>query len=66
MQAYSERGKLTVKNGWVSCPYCKRNERLMRVLPDTEARCLEVYCRDCKRRIILNIDKGQRVELRSQ
>ena len=38
----------------------------MRVLPNTEARSLQVYCRDCKREIILDIDKGQRVELRSQ
>ena len=66
MKSETRPAKLAVKNGWVSCPYCKRNERLMRVLPDTEARRLEVYCRDCKRRIILNIDKGQRVELRSQ
>lgn len=66
MTSMQKQTILAVKNGWVSCPYCKRNERLMRVLPDTEARCLEVYCRDCKRRIILNIDKGQRVELRSQ
>lgn len=59
--------KIAVKTGgWVPCPYCRRNQRLLRVLPDTEARSLQVYCRDCKRELILNIDKGQRVELRSQ
>lgn len=38
----------------------------MRVLPQTQAKSLEVYCRDCKSTMILNIDEGQRVELRSQ
>jgi len=38
----------------------------MRVLPETRARSLEVFCRDCKSTIILDIDEGQRVELRSQ
>ena len=66
MKAYSERGKLAIKNGWISCPCCKRNHRLMRVLPETQARSLEVFCRDCKSTIILDIDEGQRVELRSQ
>lgn len=51
--------------GWVTCPLCRRNHRLMRVLPDTRAQNLEVFCRDCKARYVLNIEKGQRVELRS-
>ena len=58
--------RLAVKNGWISCPCCRRNKRLMRVLPETRARSLEVFCRDCKSTIILDIDEGQRVELRSQ
>ena len=28
-------GKLTVTDGWVTCPVCKRNRRLLRVEPDT-------------------------------
>lgn len=64
MQNAAKTVKLTVKDGWISCPYCKR--KLMRIRQDTLARSLQVYCRDCKREIILNIDKGQRVELRSQ
>ena len=47
------------------CPVCKRNRRLLRVEPETQARDLPVYCRDCKREIILNIDRGQSVERRS-
>lgn len=66
MNTAPKSAKLTVKNGWITCPYCKRNRRLMRVLPQTQAKSLEVYCRDCKSTMILNIDEGQRVELRSQ
>lgn len=58
--------KISTKDGWLTCPICKRNHRLMRVLPETQARNLEVFCRDCKSTIILDIDQGQRVELRSQ
>ena len=66
MKSDTRPPKLAVKNGWISCPCCKRNHRLMRVLPETQARSLEVFCRDCKSTIILDIDQGQRVELRSQ
>lgn len=65
LQIAPECGKLTVKDGWVTCPVCKRNRRLLRVDPETEARGLPVYCRDCKREIVLNIDRGQSVERRS-
>ena len=66
LKSETRPAKLAVKNGWISCPCCKRNHRLMRVLPETQARSLEVFCRDCKSTIILDIDEGQRVELRSQ
>lgn len=52
-------GKLTVKDGWVTCPVCKRNHRLLRVEPETVAERLPVYCRTCRREIILNIERGQ-------
>lgn len=58
-------GKLTVKDGWLICPNCKRNHRLLRVEPETQARGLPVYCRDCKTEIILNIDRGQSVKRQS-
>ena len=38
----------------------------MKVRPDTEARSLQVFCRSCKREIILDIDKGERVKLHGQ
>lgn len=65
MPKQGEYGKLTVVDGWVSCPVCKRNRRLLRVEPDTVAAALPVFCRDCKTEIILNIERGQSVERRS-
>ena len=65
VQTAPQCGKLIVKDGWVTCPVCKRNRRLLRVEPETQARDLPVYCRDCKREIVLNIDRGQSVERRS-
>ena len=58
-------GTLKVTNGWIACPLCRRNKRLLRIDPETEAKGLPVYCRDCKREIILDIARGQSVERRS-
>lgn len=52
-------GKLMTVGGYVVCPSCLaagRAHKLLRLLPDTAARNLPVYCRKCKREIILNID----------
>ena len=65
MQQRRERDKLTVKDGWIACPNCRRNKRLLRIEADTEARGLPVYCSDCKPEIILDIARGQSVERRS-
>lgn len=65
LQRMASCARLVVTNGWVTCPVCKRNRRLLRVDPETVARRLPVYCRDCKREIILDIDRGQSVERRS-
>lgn len=59
-------GKLIVRDGWVTCPCCRRNRHLIRIDPETEASALPVYCRDCKNEIVLNIAKGQSVERRSR
>ena len=65
MQATETRDTLVVKNGWLTCPVCRRNRRLMRIAFDTEARNLHVYCTDCKTELILDIARGQSVERRS-
>ncbi len=65
MQGEENSGKLIVKNGWLTCPVCRRNKRLLRVPEDTEAKSLRVYCTDCKTELILDIARGQSVERRS-
>lgn len=60
MQTQAIRGKiLTVEDGYLICPACRRNRKLLPVEPDTEAVNLSVYCRTCKRRIKLDIHEGQ-------
>ena len=60
------RGKLVVKDGWITCPRCSRNIHLLRVRPDTQARNLQVFCRVCRTEIVLDIDKGQCVQRQCQ
>lgn len=65
MQTTAKCGTIEVKNGWLTCPVCHRNKKLLRIDRDTEASGLPVFCRDCKHESILDISRGQRVELRS-
>lgn len=57
---------IPVTDGWVPCPACGRNHRLLKIRPDTEAKRLVVYCRSCKREIELDIDKGESVKRHGQ
>ncbi len=65
MRIKPECDTLVAKDGWIACPVCRRNKRLLRITPETQADCLPVFCRDCKTEIILHIDRGQSVERRS-
>lgn len=65
MQTTTKCGTIEVKSGWLTCPVCHRNKKLLRIDQSTEARGLPVFCRDCKHESILDISRGQRVELRS-
>ena len=47
-------GKLTVKDGWVICPVCRKG-KVLRVREDTEVRNLEVSCKLCRQKSIVNI-----------
>ena len=58
--------KLDVRNGWLICPVCHRNRRLLRVRPSTEAKDLQLFCKDCKSEIVVDIDKGQCFESRGR
>lgn len=66
LTAHPENDKLTVINGWLQCPVCRRNRRLMRVLPDTEGTRIPIYCRDCKTELKIDIHAGQCFESRSR
>ena len=67
MQASANRGTmLTVKDGYLVCPRCRQNKRVMKINPDTRAEHVVAYCRMCKTETIVNIDKGQCFESRSQ
>lgn len=57
---------LTVKDGYLVCPTCRRNKRLMKINPDTVATRVVAFCRDCKKENIVDIDRGQCYESRSQ
>ncbi len=65
LQDQAKRGKLTVKDGWLICPVCRRNHHLLRIEPETEATGLPVYCRTCRSEVILNIERGQSVKRQS-
>ena len=50
---------LPVEDGYVACPYCRRNRRLMKIRPDTFGRNIQVFCRTCKREIKLDIARDE-------
>nr|DAP85398.1 MAG TPA: cysteine-rich protein [Caudoviricetes sp.] len=59
MRTTTEHGRLlTVKDGYVVCPVCKRNKKLLPILPDTSGRRIVAYCRLCKARTIVDIEDG--------
>lgn len=49
---------LPTKDGYLVCPYC-RASRLQRIRPETRAESLQIYCRKCKRELIVDIAEGQ-------
>lgn len=62
-----EHGKmLTVRNGYLVCPRCRRNKRLYKLHPGDNAKQVTVFCRDCKAEIPIMINQGQCFESRSQ
>lgn len=65
MRSEEKCATLVTKDGWITCPVCGRNHRLLRILDSTEANNLPVYCRTCRREIILDIARGQSVKRQS-
>lgn len=55
MQDKVSCGKLTVKDGWLMCPACGRG-KVLKVRRDTEVKNLEVCCKLCRQKSIVNIE----------
>lgn len=60
MQTLGNRDTLlTVKDGWLSCPVCRRNHKVKRIGTDEVGRNIVCFCRSCKNEIIVDIREGQ-------
>lgn len=57
---------LTVTDGYLVCPVCRRNKRVMQIRPDTSGERVVAYCRQCKSELIIDIHEGQCFLSRSQ
>lgn len=55
LQGQEKRGKLTVKGGWLLCPVCRKG-KVLKVREDTEVKNLEVLCKLCRQKSIVNIE----------
>ena len=68
MRVEQKHGKLlTVRNGYLQCPSTGcRNRRLIQVPHDAFASHLVVSCRECRWRLIVNMDDGQCFESRGR
>ncbi len=53
--AYSECGKLVVKNGWVLCPICGKG-KILPVNPDSTCHHLPRKCKRCGQETLVNIE----------
>lgn len=50
-------GKLQTREGFARCPYC--GGKLTRITPTTDADRLPVWCRKCRRELMIDIHRGQ-------
>ena len=55
LQDRRECGKLTVKDGWLMCPVCRKG-KVLKVREDTEVKNLEVRCKLCGQKTLVNIE----------
>lgn len=44
---------ININQGWLLCPHCRR--KLVKLLPETSANNLVVFCRKCGHESIVNI-----------
>lgn len=55
LQSQNNRGIIKTKDGFLLCPICGR-QKVLRITPETRGENIPVYCRNCKRESIVNID----------
>ena len=55
MQSNMRCGKLVIRDGWVSCPVCRKG-KLLKLRPDTTAQNLPCKCKRCGQESLVNID----------
>lgn len=55
-----------MKDGFLQCPTCRGNKKLLKIEPDTTATNLVVFCRFCKTEHRIDINRGQCFESRGQ
>ena len=46
---------------FISCPMCRKS-KIMRIYPETSGEKISMYCRNCKREIIVDIQPGTGTE----
>ena len=59
---------LPVKKGYILCPQCKAKSysRLQKILPQTTATALPLYCPRCKTEYFVDVYEGRSFEHHSQ
>lgn len=56
MQTTKYCGKMMTRGGYLLCPICQR-QKVLRLLPETEGKQIAVYCKNCRKESVVNIDK---------
>lgn len=56
MKDASKCDKIQTNDGWLLCPRCGRG-KVLKLLPTTVVTDLEVHCKICKQKSVVNIPK---------
>lgn len=55
LQNQQKCGKLIARQGFLLCPNCGRRTD-QKILPETKAKSLPLYCKKCKQSCLIDID----------
>ncbi|MDD6642705.1 MAG: cysteine-rich KTR domain-containing protein [Firmicutes bacterium] len=47
---------METRDGYLLCPICQR-QKVLRILPGTEGKQIAVYCKNCRKESIVNIEQ---------